>query len=156
MEDKQESETQRLQEQLRQKTVELAKISKKLDDTTRLIGSIREQIRRIKEKPESMPWRLEEMNRILSDAEQVTGRTFELQMDELNQQFYKVMMEQFPELTSHDLRLCAYIRTGMDSKEIADLMEIKPSSIYITRSRLRKKLGLQPEDDLYGFLTALH
>jgi len=74
-------------------------------------------------------------------------------MDELHQEFFKKIKDQFPNLSNNDLRLCAYIKVGLNSKEIAEILNIRPSSSYINRSRLRKKLNLKTEDDLYDFLN---
>lgn len=53
------------------------------------------------------------------------------------------------------MRLCAYIKIGFDSKEIADLLNIKPSSVYISRSRLRKKLNIETDEDLHSYLNSI-
>jgi len=74
-------------------------------------------------------------------------------MNELHQEFFKKLKQVYPSLSNNDLRLCAYLKIGMNSKEIADFMHIQPSSSYISRSRLRKKLGLNPDENLYDFLN---
>ncbi len=144
-----------LQDQLKQKTKELAKLANQIDEKTRIIESIREQLDLLLKKPESLSWRATEIYKILDTANRASGDTFIFQMDELNQEFYKNLKSGFPDLSTGDLRLCAYIKIGLDSKEVANLMNIKPSSIYISRFRLRKKLGLTADDDLYGFLTTI-
>ena len=76
-------------------------------------------------------------------------------MDELHQQFFENLRQNYPDLTNYDLRLCAYLKLGFNSKEIANMLNIMPSSIYISRSRLRKKLNLDSESDLHGFLNSI-
>ncbi|TVR75849.1 MAG: hypothetical protein EA412_14750, partial [Chitinophagaceae bacterium] len=49
----------------------------------------------------------------------------------------------------------AYLKIGLNTKEIAEILNIQPSSFYISRSRLRKKLNLKPEEDLYSFLNGV-
>ena len=60
-----------------------------------------------------------------------------------------------PNLSIYDLRMCAYLKIGLNSKEIADIFQVLPSSINVSRYRLRKKLNLSQEEDLYEFLNSL-
>lgn len=62
------------------------------------------------------------------------------------------LKEKFPELTRTNLKLCAYLRLNLSSKEIASLLNITVSGIDKARNRLRKKLNLEPNEDLYDFL----
>ncbi|MDD6253835.1 MAG: hypothetical protein PUA96_07315 [Bacteroidales bacterium] len=58
----------------------------------------------------------------------------------------------YPSLSKTDLKLCVYIKLNMSTKEIADLMNISPRSVEMGRYRLRKKLGLRPEDEISSIL----
>jgi AraC family chitin signaling transcriptional activator len=60
------------------------------------------------------------------------------------------------DISIHDLRLCAYLKIGMNSKEIAEVMNIQPSSAFVSRSRLRKKLNLRVDEDINSFLNAIN
>lgn len=66
--------------------------------------------------------------------------------------FYKVLSERWPELTQRDLRLCAFIYLGLNTKEIASITYREVRSVESARNRLRKKLGLENSDDLHSFL----
>lgn len=57
-------------------------------------------------------------------------------------------------LTQSDLSLCAYIYLGFSSKEIAKYTFMQHRSVQTKKSRLRKKLHLEPEADLYLFLRS--
>ena len=56
------------------------------------------------------------------------------------------------EKASKDQKLCAYLRLNLNSKEIAPLMGISVRSVEVSRYRLRRKLGLDSEENLTGFL----
>lgn len=58
----------------------------------------------------------------------------------------------YPALSKTDLKLCVYIKLNMSTKEIADLMNISPRSVEMARYRLRKKLGLKPDEDIASIL----
>ncbi|TVQ74787.1 MAG: hypothetical protein EA363_01275 [Balneolaceae bacterium] len=61
----------------------------------------------------------------------------------------------FPGCHCTELRLCALLRLNLSSKEIASLLGISPSSVKIARYRLRKKLQLNTEESLTGYLTGM-
>ena len=62
------------------------------------------------------------------------------------------MKESYPNLSKTDLKLCVYIKLNMSTKEIAGLMNISPRSVEMSRYRLRKKLGLRPDEDILSVL----
>lgn len=58
-------------------------------------------------------------------------------------------------LTISDLRLCAYLKAGQTTKEIAQLTGLSVRSIESRRYRLRKKLNLDRENSLYKFINKI-
>ena len=63
--------------------------------------------------------------------------------------------EKFPELTNIERKVCAMLKLGMSSKNIAAITMTQSESVDITRSRLRKKLNLTRDENLTGFLNRL-
>ncbi len=144
-----------LEAQLKSKTIELAKTAKNNNDLRNLLQEVKESIEQLRNQPKSLA---RVSNSILSQidyAVKPSENTFEIQLDELHEDFFKRFKLKHEDLTIHDLRLGVYIKLGMNAKEIGDLQNIKPSSVYISRSRLRKKLGLDPEDDLLRYLNSV-
>ena len=70
---------------------------------------------------------------------------FEESFNRVHDDFFKRLMLEFPEMTPGDLRLAAYLKMNLSSKEIAPLLNISIRGVENKRYRLRKKLGL-PED----------
>lgn len=64
--------------------------------------------------------------------------TFEEAFNNADKDFLKEIKGKHPSLTSNDLRLCAYLRLNLSSKEIAPLLNISPRSVEVKRYRLRK------------------
>ena len=149
-----QSEYDQLKKQLRDKTIELANKAKENEDKNKLLAELKKKIESIQENPEIAKTRWKEIHSSLDSFIKKDDNTFEIQMDELHQEFYQRLKDSFPGLSVNDLRLCAYLKLGFNSKEIAEFMNIQPSSVYISRSRLRKKLGLDTDDDLHDFLNA--
>ena len=141
--------------QLKSKTLELANKAKENEDKNRLLLTLKDKIDAIQSAQSTPIAGLRNLNKLLDANLTADVNTFEIQMDELHQEFFKQLKGDYPELSVNDLRLCAYVKLGFSSKEIADILNIKPSSAYINRSRLRKKLNLASEDDLYTFLNSL-
>jgi ligand-binding sensor domain-containing protein/DNA-binding CsgD family transcriptional regulator len=77
---------------------------------------------------------------------------FAQRFDQVHSDFLKRLKERFPQITSKDQKLCAYLRLNLNSKEIAPLMGISVRSVEVSRYRLRRKLGLDSEENLTGFL----
>lgn len=69
--------------------------------------------------------------------------------------FLVILKKKFPNLNAHELKLCAYLRLNLSSKEMARLLSISVRGVEIGRYRLRKKLQLQPKEDLFQFLLSL-
>ncbi len=77
---------------------------------------------------------------------------FKLYFEDVNHDFYQKLKKLNPELTTNDQRLCTLIKLNMNSKEMASVLNVAPVSIKSSRYRLKKKLGLVPEDDLEEFI----
>lgn len=78
---------------------------------------------------------------------------FETYFEDVHSEFFKRLKDQFPQLTPNDLKLCAYIRMNIPTKEIATLLNISYRGVEISRYRLRKKLELSRDINLSTFLT---
>jgi DNA-binding CsgD family transcriptional regulator len=70
-----------------------------------------------------------------------------------HQDFLQRLQEQFPELTSVDIKLCAFLRMNLSSKQIASLMNITLRGVEAARLRLRKKMNLDSETNLTEFIV---
>ena len=55
-------------------------------------------------------------------------------------------------LTPNDLKLCAFLKLNLTSKEIAQLLNISPKSVEVKRYRLRKKLELPHNSSLTDYI----
>lgn len=80
---------------------------------------------------------------------------FETNFERAHEQFLQKLKDQFPDLTPKDLRLCAFLRMNLASKEIAPLMGISVRGVENHRYRLRKKMGLEHDDNLIEMILKL-
>lgn len=81
------------------------------------------------------------------------NRIFESYFDEANEDLFRRLKEKFPDLTPYDLRICAFIKMDIPTKEIATILNISYRGAEVSRYRLRKKLNLSREVNLSSFLA---
>ena len=79
---------------------------------------------------------------------------FETHFESVHEEFLKRIKTAYPNLTPRELKLCAYLRMNISSKEISVLMNISTRGVEISRYRLRKKLGIARETNLTDFILS--
>lgn len=77
---------------------------------------------------------------------------FSFHFDQVYNDFIKRISMMHPKLTPNDLKLCAYLKMNLKTKEIAPLLNISPRGVEISRYRLRKKLNLSKETNLNKYM----
>ena len=80
---------------------------------------------------------------------------FEQAFNNADKDFLDQLKQLHPKLTNHDLKLCAYLRLNLSSKEIAPLLNISVKSVDIKRYRLRKKMDLDHNQNLTEYILSL-
>lgn len=101
--------------------------------------------------------RIEEIGRIL-EKEFATEREwerFEKHFNEVHADFIQRLKRLYPDLGLTYLKLCAYLKLDLSTKELAFLLNISPRGVEKARSRLRKRFNLQPGESLTEFLNKI-
>jgi xylulokinase len=80
---------------------------------------------------------------------------FEEQFDLLHDDFIKKLKKRYPTLSMQELKLCAYLKMKLSTKEIAQRMRLSARGIETGRYRLRKKLGLADGVSFTAFLESI-
>tara|TARA_R110002012_G_scaffold263456_1_gene446293 strand:- start:133277 stop:136021 length:2745 start_codon:yes stop_codon:yes gene_type:complete len=93
---------------------------------------------------------IKKLDKSVNDKED--WKRFEMNFKELHEDFFERLLLEFPKLTPKDLKLCAYLKMNLSSKEIAPLMGISLRGVEIHRYRLRKKLNMETSDYLSNYL----
>lgn len=133
---------------------ELAKSNLNLVKKTELLNIIKEDLKNSTDTSSSRSIKniISTINKNVKDEE--SWNIFIEAFDNADNNFLKKVKEKHPSLTPNDLRLCAYLRLNLSSKEIAPLLKISVRSIEIKRYRLRKKMNLTHEEDLVEYLLS--
>lgn len=80
---------------------------------------------------------------------------FKLHFESVHPDFFFKLKQYSTSISENDLRLCAYIRIGMGTKQIAQMLSVLPATINTSRYRIRKKLSIVGDISLEDFLRNL-
>lgn len=143
---------EKLQDEIESKTRELSTSTMSIIKKNEILNTIKDELLVIKDDSKVKPV-IKIINKNLTN----TGdwKMFQEAFNNADSDFLKKVKNIHPNLTPNDLRLCAYLRLNLSSKEIAPLLNISPRSVEIKRYRLRKKMGLQHEKSLVEYILEL-
>ncbi|OFY51623.1 MAG: hypothetical protein A2W85_08165 [Bacteroidetes bacterium GWF2_41_31] len=79
-------------------------------------------------------------------------KEFEKRFSEIHSNFYSRLLEEYPTLTQSEVKLCAFLKLGMNTKEICSLTFQSVRAVEASRLRLRKKLNIASCENLSMFL----
>jgi DNA-binding CsgD family transcriptional regulator len=152
---------EKLEAEIEHKNTELASTAMHLVQKGELLGNIREELMRMKKGVNGDAAAAEEfkkMLRILGEENKMDKdwEQFAVHFDKVHSDFLRIIKTAYPTLSAHELKLCAYLRMSLSSKEIAQLENISVRGVEISRYRLRKKLKIATETNLFDFLMELH
>ncbi|WP_188112154.1 tetratricopeptide repeat protein [Aquimarina sp. RZ0] len=77
---------------------------------------------------------------------------FKMVFEKVHTDFYSKLIARHPNLKNNDLKICSLTRLNLNIKETASILGISPESVKTARYRLRKKLGLQPKQEIVTYL----
>jgi ligand-binding sensor domain-containing protein len=146
---------EKLEAEVAFKTKEMASTTLHLLQKSELLHKIGEDLQKLHRKiqnPESQK-EIRKLIAMLQDDTRLDNdwAQFAQHFDQVHSDFFKRIRDKFPQLTPKDLKLCAYLRLNLSSKEIAPLMNISVRGVEISRYRLRKKLELETDENLTDF-----
>ena len=148
-------EKKQLKNQLDSKRRELATYAASMAKKEEILSQLEKEINEeeIKKEHSKLYNRLNKFKEKQSHSED-DWKLFERNFNEVHDDFFKNLQQDYPQLTPKDLKLCAYLKMNLSSKEIAPLIGITYRSVELHRYRLRKKLGLDKKENLVKFLLS--
>ncbi len=147
---------EQLEQGLIQKSEELANSTMSLIQKNELLVQLKDELNRLKTRsgnrlPSDDFQRISTLIDTNISSEQ-DWQLFEANFNKVHEQFLKHLIENYPDLGQGDLKLAAYLRMNLSTKEIAQLLNITHRSVELKRYRLRKKLNIDPDINLSEFM----
>jgi DNA-binding CsgD family transcriptional regulator len=152
-----ELEKQELTNSLVYKSKELTATMMYLLEKNQLLSSMAQELARYKndfsQKNQVVIQRI--INELLKNSTKKAWEEFEVHFTEVHVDFYPNLQRRFPDLTLNERRLCAFLKLNLTTKEIGAITHQSTEAINMARFRLRRKLGLESEHDLAGFIGTI-
>ncbi len=100
---------------------------------------------------------LKKMTKVISEDDNLDmeWENFAKHFDKLHSNFLTEIKAKYPKISGNELKLCAYLRMNLSTKEIAQLMNISIRGVEISRYRLRKKLKISSKTNLFDYLIKI-
>jgi ligand-binding sensor domain-containing protein/DNA-binding CsgD family transcriptional regulator len=145
---------EQLSQDVDNKNRELAVSTMSLNSKNELLAFIKEDLKKTAQNDSSnIKSVISTINKNITEED--SWKVFKEAFDSADKDFLKRIKQMHPALTPNDLRLCAYLRLNLSSKEIAPMFNISVRSVEIKRYRLRKKMDLQHENGLVEYILSV-
>jgi hypothetical protein len=156
--ERQKLEQEKIQQELNYKKGDLRNVGMYLAELNTMQETFSGKLQEIKnlrpeEQKNSITSLLQEINSKIYSQERL--RLINESIEQVNVEFHKKLITLYPNLTKSELELCGYFKLNMSNKEISTLKGVGQDAVKVGRHRLRKKLNLSPEEDIYKTLAVL-
>jgi DNA-binding CsgD family transcriptional regulator len=146
----------KLEAELKVKNTELASAALHLVQKSDVLQKIKEQMSKLKQEAPVVGngTDLKKILKTLNEENKIEEQwhQFSQHFDVVHHDFLSKLRSKYPTLTPNDQKLCAYLKMNLSTKEIAQLMNITPRGVEISRYRLRKKMEVPQGMHLFNFL----
>ncbi len=150
---------EKLKAELDSKSREMANSAMNMVYKNELLQKIRNQILNLRDEQgkKLSEDQLRKIQKVIDEGmhDERDWNLFETSFNETHENFFKRLKHNHPALVPNDLKLCAYLRMNMSSKEMASLLNISVRGVELRRYRLRKKLDVPHDKNLVEFLMEL-
>lgn len=121
------------------------------------IKELMENLERIKNSPERFKMEFRRIVMLLrkENASDKDWEVFKTYFSEVHNDFDQKLKTIYHDISEKEIRLAAFLRMNLTTKEIAATLNVLPDSILKSKYRLKKKLGLDKNTDLNSFLNEL-
>ena len=146
----------KLQSELDHKNQELASSAMNLVRKIEVMSNLKESLQSYKSMPDTEKSG-KEFQKIIKTIDkeldqQQEWEQFAFHFDKVHNNYLQHLKDSYPSLSANDLKLCAYLKLNISTKEIAQLMNISVRGVETARFRLRKKFLLPGDVHLADFL----
>ena len=145
------------QQEIAHKQKELASQTLHLVQKNTFIQELMENLENIKNSPEKFKMEFRRIVMLLKkeNASDKDWEVFKAYFADVHNDFDQKLKTIYPDISEKEIRLAAFLRMNLTTKEIAATLNVLPDSILKSKYRLKKKLGLEKNTDLSQFLNSL-
>jgi tetratricopeptide (TPR) repeat protein/DNA-binding CsgD family transcriptional regulator len=146
-----------LKQEIEFKKKELASQTLHLVQKNTFIQELKENLERIKSSPELFKMEFRRIVMLLKkeNASDKDWEVFKSYFSEVHDNFDNKLMSIYPDISEKELRMASFIKMKLSTKEIAAMLNVLPDSVLKSKYRLKKKLNVDKETDLYQFLNSM-
>lgn len=147
-----------LQKELDFKNKELTSYALNFVQKNEIFQDLKQSIQDLKKKPAiSIDKKVQDLDRMINQSLHIDKdwEDFKLYFEQVHKNFFNLLKENCPNLSSSELKLCALIRLNLNMKESAAILGISPESVKTARYRIRRKLDLEREASILDYLIKL-
>ncbi|MBG47566.1 MAG: two component regulator three y domain-containing protein [Pseudozobellia sp.] len=141
---------EKLQDEIENKNRELAISTMSILKKNKFLFHIKSKLNSVSEKDRNIKSVIKDIDKNINSEDD--WKFFEDAFNNADKDFLRRIKQKHEGLTNNDLRLCAYLRLNLSSKEIAPLINISVKSVEMKRYRLRKKFNLPHQDNLTDYI----
>ncbi|KAA2217005.1 tetratricopeptide repeat protein [Maribacter flavus] len=145
------------QQEIEHKQKELASQTLHLVQKNTFIQELMENLEKIKNSPEKFKMEFRRIVMLLKkeNASDKDWEVFKSYFADVHNDFDQKLKTIYTDISEKEIRLAAFLRMNLTTKEIAATLNVLPDSILKSKYRLKKKLGLDKDTDLNQFLNTL-
>lgn len=137
--------------ELTAKALQLAKKNEFLQSLEQEVSDLQSSVDNAVGKTSSKISRM--IQRDIADDE--AWNQFGKEFSSVHQEFLNRLRERYGKFTKGEMRLISLLRMNMNSKDIASILGVSDQGVKKARYRLRKKMNLEPNDDIQGIIVGL-
>ncbi|WP_019670580.1 tetratricopeptide repeat protein [Eudoraea adriatica] len=144
-------------QEIEHKKKELASQTLHLVQKNTFLEELKENLENLRNSPDKFKMEFRRIVMLLKKekASDKDWETFKTYFSEVHNDFDAKLKTLCTHISEKEIRLAAFLRMNLTTKEIATTMNVLPDSILKSKYRLKKKLGLEKETDLTSFLNTL-
>ena len=144
-------------QEIEHKKKELASQTLHLVQKSKFISELKDNLEKVKNSPEKFKVEFKRIVMLLKkqSAADKDWEVFKSYFSEVHQDFDEKLKSLNTKITDKELRLASYVKMGLNNTEIADILNVLPSSIHTSKYRLKQKLDIEKDLDFDGFIKSL-
>ncbi|WBU89003.1 tetratricopeptide repeat protein [Cellulophaga omnivescoria] len=143
--------------EIEHKQKELASLTVHLVQKNTFTQELIENLKELKNNPDKFKLEFRRILMLLKKqtADDKDWDLFKSYFADVHNDFDNKLKAIYTDISEKEIRLAAFLRMNLSTKEIAAIFNVLPDSILKSKYRLKKKLGLGKEIDLSDFLNSL-